>query len=75
MSCNIKVKYELKLCIFFTKDSQHKYQMSLFICFYKIFVKQLLGFFNFIFKLFMYISLSMEIDFKNVVNGIVGVVL
>jgi hypothetical protein len=36
--------------------------------------KKIVGFFNFNFNTFMYISLCMEIDFKNVVNGIVGVV-
>jgi len=36
--------------------------------------KTIVGFLNFTFNTFMYISLFMEIDFKNVVNDIVGVV-
>jgi hypothetical protein len=36
--------------------------------------KKIVGFFYFTFNAFMYVSLSMEIDSKNVVNDIVGVV-
>ncbi len=52
----------------------HPYVCIIRCCQLVIFCKPIVGFFNFTFKLFMYISLSMEIDFKNVVNGIVGVV-
>ncbi len=36
--------------------------------------KKTVGFFYSIFNAFMYISLSMNINSKNVVNGIIGVV-
>ncbi len=36
--------------------------------------KKIVGFLNFTFNAFMYVSLSMEIDSKNVGNDIVGVV-
>jgi len=35
--------------------------------------KKFVVFFNFTFDAFMYVSLSLEIDSKNVVNGIVGI--
>ncbi len=36
--------------------------------------KKIVGFFNFTFNAFMFVSSSMEIDFNNVVNDIVSVV-
>ncbi len=36
--------------------------------------KKIVGFFNFTFNAFMYVSLSMEIDYDNVMNDIVSVV-
>jgi len=36
--------------------------------------EKIVGFLNFTFNAFMYVSLSMEIDYNNVVNDIVSVV-